>query len=182
MSQLVNVPNLLTFARLFMSVGLFVFIAVENWLACLIIFALAAVTDWFDGYFARLLNQGTAFGRTFDPLVDKVLVCGAFIFLLPIADRSGITAWMATVVVSRELLVTGLRTFMESSGAKFGADWFGKIKMGLQCAALIAIFVVLDYSSWTTGILLRDILIYAMLAATIFSGLEYFWRAFRAIR
>src|SRR5262245_9500798 len=151
MSQLYNIPNLLTFSRLVMSAVLFVFIAYENWLACLIVFALAAITDWLDGYFARLLNQGTAFGRNFDPLVDKVLVCGAFIFLMPLGDRTRVEPWMVTVVVARELLVTGLRGFMETSGVKFGADWFGKIKMGLQSAALIAIFIVLDWDTWQPG-------------------------------
>ena len=79
---------------------------------------------------------------------------------------------------------TGLRSFMENSGVKFGADWLGKIKMALQCAALIAIFIYLQLKAveasggalWVIGTI-RDGLIYGMLAATALSGLQYLWRA-----
>src|SRR5205085_101110 len=74
----------------------------------------------------------------------KVLICGAYIFLQPV-EGAGIVPWMVTLVVARELVITGLRSFMENRHATFGADWLGKIKMGLQCAALFAIFVNLEY-------------------------------------
>ena len=83
-----NWPNVLTIARLALAVVLFVCIAAEWWLAGLIVFAAAAVTDWLDGYVARLQGLTTALGRNLDPLVDKVLVCGAFIFLLPVPVSS----------------------------------------------------------------------------------------------
>jgi CDP-diacylglycerol--glycerol-3-phosphate 3-phosphatidyltransferase len=182
--RVLNWPNVLTFARLLLAVVLFVCIAAEWWLAGLLVFAAAAVTDWLDGYLARLQNLTTALGRNLDPLVDKVLVCGAFIFLLPVAE-SGLTPWMVTVVVGRELIVTGLRSFMEThQGVVFGADWLGKIKMGLQCAALIAVLLLLGLQGLegTGGLvgLLGPVtvgLIYVMLAATIASGLQYLWRA-----
>src|SRR5207247_11432128 len=130
--------------------------------------------DWLDGYFARKQGLVSTLGRNLDPLVDKVLVCGAYIFLLPISG-AGLTAWMVTVVVARELIITGLRSFMENRGATFGADWLGKIKMGLQCGALFAIFVALQSpAAWVDVV--RDILVYAMLAATALSGLQYGWR------
>ena len=69
-----------------LAVVLFVLIAVESWLWCLVVFALAALTDWLDGYLARLQGQTSALGRILDPLVDKVLMCGAFIFLLPLGS------------------------------------------------------------------------------------------------
>src|SRR5205823_2871264 len=129
--------------RFVLAVVLFVFIAVEWWPACLAVFLLAAVTDWLDGYLARKYNLGSAFGRNFDPLADKVLICGAFIFLQPLGGKEGwLQPWMVCVVVCRELVITGLRSFLESGGAKFGADWLGKIKMWLQCAALVIIFLV----------------------------------------
>src|SRR5437762_10249811 len=78
----VNVPNLLTASRLVLSIVLFVLIDFELWLACLIVFAIAAVTDWLDGYLARKQGLTSALGRVFDPLVDKVLICGEYIFLL----------------------------------------------------------------------------------------------------
>jgi CDP-diacylglycerol--glycerol-3-phosphate 3-phosphatidyltransferase len=88
---------------------------------------------------------------------------------------------MVTIVVARELVITSLRSFLENQGVRFGAEWVGKIKMGLQCAALIAIFVALgagpespyaSFLGWS-----KDILIYAMLASTILSGLQYLWRS-----
>jgi len=178
-----NLPNQLTTARLFLSIILFVLIGMEAWFWCLVVFALAALTDWLDGYLARLQNLASALGRVFDPLVDKVLVCGAFIFLLPFGSREGqgwLTPWMVTVVVARELIITGLRSYLETIGAQFGADWLGKLKMGLQCAAILAIFVCqlpLAGSFQVLCLYLRDGLIYAMVLATILSGLQYLWRA-----
>src|ERR1051325_7150248 len=114
----VNLPNLLTASRLVLSIILFILIDFQAWLACLIVFAIAAVTDWLDGYFARKHGLTSALGRIFDPLVDKVLICGAYIFLLDAAfvAHSGLAPWMVTVVVARELIINGLRTFLESRG------------------------------------------------------------------
>src|SRR6266480_1702450 len=177
-----NLPNGLTLARLFLAVVLFACIDRTWWLTGLVVFTLAAITDWLDGYLARKYGSASAFGRNFDPLVDKVLICGAFIFLLPVRP-SGLAAWMVTVVVARELIITGLRSFIETQSASFGADWLGKLKMGLQCAALIAILVVLswgDGGGFLTAVQVG--LIYAMLAATALSGLQYLWRALLLLR
>jgi CDP-diacylglycerol--glycerol-3-phosphate 3-phosphatidyltransferase len=177
-----NLPNGLTLARLVLAVVLFGCIAWAWWLVGLAVFILAAITDWLDGYLARKHGSASAFGRNFDPLVDKVLICGAFIFLLPI-PAAGLAAWMVTVVVARELIITSLRSFMETQSASFGADWLGKLKMGLQCAALIAILVVLswgDGGGFLTAVQVG--LIYAMLAATALSGLQYLWRALLLLR
>jgi CDP-diacylglycerol--glycerol-3-phosphate 3-phosphatidyltransferase len=113
--------------------------------------------------------------------VDKVLICGAYIFLVPVKD-AGLTAWMATLVVARELIITSLRSFLENRGATFGADWLGKIKMVLQCAALIAVFVALEVPECCPGqsvwvVPVQMVLIYGMLLATALSGLQYLWRA-----
>ncbi|HXG13383.1 MAG TPA: CDP-diacylglycerol--glycerol-3-phosphate 3-phosphatidyltransferase [Gemmataceae bacterium] len=180
-----NLPNQLTATRLILALVLFVLIALEAWLWCLAIFAVAAATDWLDGYLARRQGLTSTLGRNLDPLVDKVLMCGAYIFLLPLgASEKWLLPWMVTVVVARELVITGLRSFMENQGASFGADWLGKVKMVLQCAALIAVFVELHLRTtgasaammWFAGTS-RDSLIYAMLAATALSGLQYLWKA-----
>jgi CDP-diacylglycerol--glycerol-3-phosphate 3-phosphatidyltransferase len=200
---LFNLPNQLTASRLVLAVVLFILIACEQWLGCLGVFALAALTDWLDGYFARKQGLVSALGRSFDPLVDKVLICGAYIFLLPFGTKEGwLTPWMVTVVVARELIITGLRSFMENQGANFGADVLGKYKMVLQCAALIAVFLSLELNriavtlwtehsmliivygieltQWTEyTILIRNVLIYLMLFITALSGLQYCWRAWR---
>jgi len=181
-----NLPNQLTFLRLGLSVVLFVLISSGSWMACVLVFAVAAFTDWLDGYLARKQGLTSALGRNLDPLVDKVLICGAYIFLLPVAG-AGLVPWMTTLVVARELIITSLRGFMESRGASFGADWLGKIKMVLQCAALLAIFIDLEaaaccpaQSAWLGPV--RSACIYGMLVSTALSGLQYLWRAALALR
>ena len=176
-----NVPNQLTAARFILSLVLFLLIGLQLWIACLAVFALAAFTDWLDGYIARRQGISSTLGRNLDPLVDKILICGAYTFLIP-EEHAHVYPWMVTVVVARELIITGLRGFMENMGATFGADWLGKIKMGLQCAALVAIFVALQWTENAFFEWVRDALIYAMLAATALSGLQYLWRAFAVLR
>jgi len=180
-----NLANQLTTSRLVLALLLFVLIGSESWFWCLVIFAAAAITDWLDGYLARKQGLSSTLGRNLDPLVDKVLICGAYIFLLPHGIPEGwLWPWMVTVIVARELIITSLRSFLENRGAVFGADWLGKLKMGLQCAALFGVFVFLwvdthKQSATIVGFFatMRDGLIWAMLAATALSGLQYLWRA-----
>jgi CDP-diacylglycerol--glycerol-3-phosphate 3-phosphatidyltransferase len=175
-----NLPNQLTASRFVLALVLFGLIAAEIWAACLAVFIVAAFTDWLDGYLARKQGLMSTLGRNLDPLVDKVLTCGAFIFLLPVKD-AGITAWMVTIIVARELVITSLRSFLENQGVHFGAEWIGKIKMALQCASLIGIFVALiaPPDSVLAAPLgwIKDVLIYAMLTSTILSGLQYLWKS-----
>lgn len=182
---LFNLPNQLTGLRFLLSFVLFYLISQELWLASLLVFIFAAFTDWLDGYLARTQNMQSSLGRNLDPLVDKVLICGTFIFLIPIGTAEGwMPPWMVTVVVARELLITGLRNFIEQKGVSFGADFLGKAKMILQCAALISIFINLMNLEWinpTFGFYARAALIYGMLAATLFSGLQYLIKAFQTI-
>jgi CDP-diacylglycerol--glycerol-3-phosphate 3-phosphatidyltransferase len=185
-----NLPNQLTALRLFLAFVLFGLIDWQNWLFCALIFGTAAFTDWLDGYLARKQGLTSTLGRNLDPLVDKVLICGAYIFLLPFGMGDGwLRPWMVTVVVARELIITSLRSYLENQGAVFGADWLGKLKMGLQCAALFAIFAYLyartpdevTTLAWFLGTV-RDGLIWAMLGSTALSGLQYLWRAYVLFR
>ena len=182
---LFNLPNQLTGMRFLLSFVLFYLISQELWLASLLVFIFASFTDWLDGHLARTQNMQSSLGRNLDPLVDKVLICGTFIFLIPIGTTEGwLPPWMVTVVVARELLITGLRNFIEQKGVSFGADFLGKAKMILQCAALISIFINLMNLEWinpTFGFYARAALIYGMLAATLFSGLQYLIKAFQTI-
>src|SRR5216683_3893126 len=84
-SQVFSLPNQLTAARVVLAVILFGLISLEWWWWCLVVFALAALTDWLDGYFARLHNLTSSLGRSFDPLADKLLICGTYIFLLNVS-------------------------------------------------------------------------------------------------
>src|SRR5438132_9044 len=135
-----NLANQLTASRFVLGLVLFALIGLRLWTWCVVVFAAAAVTDWLDGYFARRQGLVSTLGRVLDPLVDKVLVCGAYIFLLP-EPGAALAPWMVTLVAAREMVITGLRSFLENRNATFGADWLGKIKMVLQCATLFAIFV-----------------------------------------
>lgn len=181
-SLLGALPNQLTTARLALSFALFAAIGTQAWLTALLLFAAAAVTDWLDGYLARGQGLVTSFGRAYDPLVDKVLVCGAFIFLLD-EPSAGLAPWMVTVVVVREFLVTGLRGYLEEQGLSFGADQLGKLKMALQCAAVAWILALLhwfpglDNSTYSPPLILRDVLNFAAVLATIASGANYVRRA-----
>src|SRR5712691_7236302 len=141
-----NLANQLTAGRLVLAIVLFVLIVLNLWIGCILVFAAAAVTDWLDGYLARKQGLSSTLGRVLDPLVDKVLICGAYVFLLPYGNAAGegwLAPWMVTVVVAREMVITSLRSFLENRGAVFGADWLGKLKMGLQCAALFSVFIFL---------------------------------------
>ena len=170
-----NLPNQLTAARFVLAVVLFALIEYSLWVPCIVVFALAAVTDWLDGYLARKQGLTSTLGRNLDPLVDKVLICGAYIFLCR-SRVPGLYPWMVTVVVGRELIITSLRSFLENRGATFGADWLGKIKMVLQCAALFAVFLALEIPGNSILTWTKNGLIYGMLAATALSGLQYLWR------
>src|SRR3989337_112615 len=106
-----NVPNQLTIARLVLAVICFGALAAGWYGTALVLFLLAVVTDWIDGYWARRYGQITQLGRILDPFADKIVICGVFIFLAALpptatgGSASEITAWMAVVVVGREILV-----------------------------------------------------------------------------
>lgn len=182
--SLVNIPNLLSLARIPLAGALFACVVYQYWLAGLVLFVAACVTDWLDGWWARRYGPLTLIGRNLDPLADKILVCGAFIYLLPVPE-AGLMPWMVTVVIVRELLVTGIRGMVEATGQKFGADWFGKLKMGLQCAWIIAIltFLTAQAGGAATGAFhwIQVGLLWLMLAATAGSGIQYVVKAARLL-
>ena len=174
-----TVPNIISLARLVLALVLFALIegvAGRQHLAALVLFVFAAATDWVDGWYARKYGQVSRLGRIFDPLVDKVIVCGTFVLL---ADRTGssILPWMALVIVVRELVVTAIRAEMERTGLDFSAAWSGKLKMLFQCAA---IGLELGYRTWpdfTIGsISIHQVaigVVWLAVISTIWSGLEY---------
>jgi CDP-diacylglycerol--glycerol-3-phosphate 3-phosphatidyltransferase len=188
---LFNVPNQLTTARLILSIALFVLIELGTrwtspgyYLAAMVVFIIAAGTDWLDGYWARKYGQVTMLGRILDPFVDKVIICGTFIYLAAL-PQSGLTAWMAVVVVARELLVTALRSFLEGEGIDFSAVMSGKLKMVAQCLAAGWSLYRLSYGTdappdWVeTGLV---IVVWSAVAMTVYSGVEYVIAAIRLLR
>jgi len=180
-----TVPNLLSAARFVLSIVFFV--AVERGLhwPAFWLFLVAASTDWIDGWWARRFQQVSRLGRIFDPLVDKVIVCGGFILLAARDGSSAILPWMAVVVVVRELVVTAMRAEMERVGRDFSAGPAGKLKMVLQCAAIaIELFARCrpDVAFGEVGV--REIasgVAWAAVAATVYSGVEYLVAAARML-
>jgi CDP-diacylglycerol---glycerol-3-phosphate 3-phosphatidyltransferase len=192
-NTIVNVPNVLTTARFVLSIVVFILIPLQHYLAAMIIFIIAAATDWIDGWWARKYQQVTKLGRIFDPFVDKIIICGTFIYLAAEWPVSGIAPWMAVVVVGREMLVTAIRGFIEQQGGDFSAQMMGKLKMVFQCAAAAASLLTLRYwqqrppddINWFPG---PSWLFYALQASvwlavitTIYSGLEYIVAAARML-
>jgi len=153
-----QIPNALTMARLVLAGVFFVVLNQYRYMgegsgsallvAAFVLFLIASATDAADGYLARRWNAITLFGRVMDPVCDKILVIGAFIYLAgprfvdvsPTADGltmvTGIYPWMVVVILLRELLVTSIRAALEGQGIAFGAVWAGKWKMILQVIAI----------------------------------------------
>jgi len=204
-----HVPNLLTVARFFLAIAFFVVLgfydprAPTGWPVldvAFVLFLVGVSTDMVDGYLARRYKVQSAFGRIADPFVDKIIVCGALAYFIGdtflvggeagAVNLAGWQPWMVVLVVGRELLVTGMRSFSESHGIPFAASWSGKVKMVLQCTAICwTIFYVAHWAdgpewsadpAWTETV--RDWLIWATVLFTGGSGLTYIQRAYHLLR
>ncbi len=178
-----NVPNTLTVSRLVLAVCVFALIAWEFYAWALVLFVIAALTDALDGYFARLLNQDTPLGRQLDPLVDKVIVAGCYIYLATIAG-TGVQPWIVTAIVVRELLIQGLRSHLEGKGQAFGARAAGKLKTVVQCLSISAVLLCLVLKTPVAPALLwtRDGLTWLAVALTLYSGFSYILIALPKLR
>jgi CDP-diacylglycerol---glycerol-3-phosphate 3-phosphatidyltransferase len=186
-----NLPNTLTVLRLVLAVFLFISMDRGYGWAALVLFLLAAGTDWLDGYFARKWKMITTLGRVLDPFADKVIICGTFIFLAanPVMQKIpwGLRAWMVVVIVVREILVTMLRSMIEERGGDFSAKWSGKIKMILQCvvATTCLYYLACDYPAkngpaWCTTLLIASA--WATVVSTVYSGGVYVVAALRVLK
>jgi CDP-diacylglycerol--glycerol-3-phosphate 3-phosphatidyltransferase len=184
-----NLPNCITVSRLVLAFVLFGMISYGGmWIASAVVFAVAAATDAVDGYLARRYGLVTTLGRILDPFVDKIIVCGAFVFLLaasqpPPGLQSGIGPWMTLVIIGREMFITGLRSILEQQGKDFSASLSGKIKMVVQCFAVEASLLSMSHafnSGWF--IVVRDIVLWLAVVFTLGSGVLYIRRAARLLR
>lgn len=180
-----NLPNKLTVLRICM-IPLFLVVVCASWswgtisigdtqlamtqLVGAIIFAAASITDWLDGKIARAHNLVTNFGKFADPLADKMLVMTAFIVLV---QQGKAPAWVISIIVCRELAVTGLRLLLVEHGEVMAAAWPGKVKTATQMLAIILLFINnLPFS--LIGIPMDQLMLYACLVFTIYSGVDYF--------
>lgn len=178
-----NIPNSLTWARIALIplfVGVFYF--PESWLdsheknfVATLLFIVAAVTDWFDGYLARALNQTSAFGAFLDPVADKLMVAAALILLVQLAR---VDAIIAVVIIGREITISALREWMARVGESAGVAvaFVGKLKTAAQMTAI----PLLLYNAPLLSIDMRvvgDVLIYIAAALTLWSMGYYLHRA-----
>lgn len=201
-TKLWNVPNILTMLRIVLAVVVFALFPfariVESaargiYLVCLVLFVIAAITDFVDGWWARKYNQKTQFGRIMDPFADKALVCGTFICLVAAPELHnlfpncasscpmskipfGLATWMVIAIIMREMFVTMLRSMVESSGGDFSAKWIGKWKTGVQCVDLPLGFLILILGGaaapcWVKALFV--ILLYVVVYLTLYSGWIY---------
>ncbi|WP_166830800.1 CDP-diacylglycerol--glycerol-3-phosphate 3-phosphatidyltransferase [Thalassoroseus pseudoceratinae] len=182
-----NLPNAITISRLGLSLVLFALIDFDGWWrTAAALFVFAAATDFLDGWVARRYGLVTTLGRILDPFVDKIIICGSFVFLLGLGvERSGVNAWMVLIVIGREMFITSLRGFMEQHGLDFSASWSGKFKMVAQCAAVTVALLALSpevSSVWTWMPTLRDVTLWVAIALTVYSGVIYVFRAAEMLR
>jgi len=164
-----NLPNVLTVLRI-MLVPVLVAALVGNTpegdVLAAVVFALASLTDFVDGRLARARGSVTTFGKLMDPLADKLLIVAA---LLALVSLNRLPAWVAMVIIARELAVTVLRLGAVQAGVVIAANMFGKVKTCLQIAAVLAVIAVHGKPLWVS------LLLYAAVLATVLSGLDYFF-------
>ena len=170
-----NLPNKLTVLRMCMVPIFIVFVllggAFRPWSA--VIFIAASLTDMLDGKIARKYNLITNFGKFMDPLADKLLVTSALVCLCELGE---VPAWMVIVILAREFIITGLRSVAAGEGIIIAAARSGKIKTVLQMVALSAILL----NNWPVSLLAEwpvgTWLLWAAVAMTVYSGIEYIWK------
>ena len=181
-----TIPTLLTWARI-VAIPLIVGVyylpldgATRN-LAATVMFVFFALTDWLDGWLARKLNQTSAFGAFLDPVADKFLICAALVILLQL-DR--VNAFIALVIIGREIAISALREWMAQIGASrsVAVHMLGKLKTTAQMVAIPfllfdgALFGVIDTRLWGTG------LMYIAALLTVWSMVYYLKKAIPEIR
>lgn len=181
-----NIANRLTIARIVMiplfllimcfpkdilgMVNVFHSTLSVSWVLAMIIFTIASITDFLDGYLARKYHLITNFGKFADPLADKLLVMTAFITLV---GAGVIPMWIVAIIVCRELAVTGLRLLLVNDGEVLAAAWPGKVKTATQMLAIIFLLID-DFPVKGLPFSIGTILVYICLVATIYSGVDYF--------
>lgn len=174
-----NLPNGLTLSRIFLVPLLVVVLLTrtERWeIIGGVIFAVAALTDWLDGYLARRRGEVTTLGILLDPIADKVLTSAAFISLVQMQLAP---AWMVVVIIGREFAVTGLRSIAIAQGVTITASKLGKGKMATQVVAIL--LLILGKKFLGPFFILGEVALWIAVILTIVSGLDYFLRFYKKV-
>lgn len=186
-----NIANYLTFLRIILAFICIGFILKNNFSSILIafvIFIIASLTDLLDGMFARRKNLVTDLGKLLDPIADKILIIGVFLAFLQL--KIVVNAWMVSVIMLREFTITGLRLYVLNKGEVLEAKRWGKHKTVSQVAAIVIIFIALllfkKFPQNTSITFLYEkvtyIIMWYVVAVTLFSGIYYFWINRRTIK
>ncbi len=179
-----NIPNLLTYGRIAAAplVGVTFFIPgnAGPWIA-FIIFVVASITDYFDGYLARIWNQQSALGRMLDPIADKLLVAVAILVLVADGMLAGWTIWAAIIILMREILVSGLREFLAELRVSVPVTTMAKWKTTLQLVAIATLLIAPALQGAKIGMLIDSALAMFWVAAlvTLYTGYDYFRAGFK---
>ena len=176
-----NLPNALSVTRIFLVPLLVVvlfttfegrmILGVPKELVGAAIFALASLTDWLDGYFARRRQQVTAFGQFIDPLADKLLTVAAFVSLVQMGLAP---AWMVAIILGRDFAITAWRSYAYTRGVTMPASPLGKIKMVAQIVAIIAL--ILGREHLQGFVVVGKIALWVSVVAALASAADYFRR------
>lgn len=171
MKKLLNTPNILTIIRMiFVPVFIVLLLYVSRIAAC-VVFVVASLTDWLDGYLARKNNEITNFGKFMDPLADKMLVTSALVCFVGLG---WMPAWVAMIVIGRDLAVDGLRMVAASRNIVMAAGWSGKVKTAVT---MVLILVMLVFGEAGVGILtINNISALIIVALNIISMVDYFMK------
>jgi CDP-diacylglycerol--glycerol-3-phosphate 3-phosphatidyltransferase len=135
-----------------------------------LVFTVAAITDFLDGFFARQRGLVSNFGKVMDPIADKVLMSTSLIML---ASLRWIPAWIACIIIGREIAVTGLRNIIAQKGKDVSASSLGKYKTGFQIAAIIPLMIHYPYFTINFNAI-GSLFLWIALALTVWSGADYF--------
>ncbi len=169
-----NWPNGITLLRVALIPAILYFVLVPGFYSELIalgLFAVAAMTDAIDGYLARRRQDETNLGKFADPIADKILIISV---LLAFVQLQEISAVPVIIIIAREFLVTGLRTVISTQGVVLGASLWGKLKT-LSQVGLVFVLLSQDAFRWdANGV--KPVLIPIVVAITVISGIEYFYR------
>jgi len=169
-------PNQLTLFRIAAVPVIIVLLLFPNRICTLIaglLFSAAAITDYLDGFLARKRGLVTTLGKIMDPVADKLLVSSAFIML---TSLGWVPAWMACIIIGRELAVNGLRNIIAEKGGDLSASNLGKYKTGFQIAAIIPLMFHYPFFGLNVQVI-GNLFLWGALVFTIWSGADYFIRS-----
>jgi CDP-diacylglycerol---glycerol-3-phosphate 3-phosphatidyltransferase len=178
--ELLNAPNLMTLGRVALIPVFLYLLSYEsrrNSFLAAAVYAVCALTDWFDGWLARISNKVTTLGKFLDPLADKVIVVSALVMLVRLGR---VPVWVVVVIITREFLISGVRTIAATEGLVIPASQGGKWKTSLQLCGVICLMLHYHYAiDYGFGTLVTDfqavgsMLLYLSLVPLIASAIDY---------